>query len=1502
MVFSKQIPTQALFPYMIKAPWSIRKKRKKQTSKLNACKSKLFYTPIKPFIGLSFMKQLTQPEKKGLFSRQKNNFLLLKAPTSSWSQKNWTKKKIKTDALNQAIYSPVNQFKIPNFLNIQRCSFQEFLKKGLIQEFENYNCITNSDKTIEIFFYSDYYKLKRSKWTPKQAILKRKSYTCQFYLPVQITNRQTEKVQLQWVLLANLPLMTKYGHFILNGCPRVLMNQIVRSPGIYFRRTLNKNKKTIYSADFIAQRGSWLRLEVDTKKGNIWAKLKKTPKIPVFVLLRALGLNLPSFHTELDYTKLRYLLDLKEQVKSSKKASKFLEPAWILKPGLNNSVESHTLSIVLKKLKKHMKKKVVFSDFERKKRKKKLSLAEKNFKKPREKTPKVQQKFQEKLQKKLGKWLQGKPKNTWLPTYVCESPYTSLFSLCKHLYPFKNNLELDLETAQRFLFRKFLNPRRYNLSRLGRLRINKKLGVSIPLDHTVLTSQDVLVACVFLMDLVEGSLLSDDIDDLKNRKIKPSGELVQDQLAIGLMNLENSIRKKISQPECALTFLTLFNVKPLNQSFREFFGSSPLSQLMDQTNPLSELTHKRRLSSLGPGGIDRETAGMAIRGIHPTHYGRICPIETPEGQNAGLVNSFTIYSNLNKNGLIETPFYKTYQGFLLKNTDALMFSSDQEKNWVLAPGDIQTSKYHFLPATTAIPARQLKEFKRVSRKAVNFIALAPTQMISVATSLIPFLEHNDGNRALMGSNMQRQAVATLRPEKPIVGTGLESRVVSDIGHSLQVKKSGFVSYVDGKKIIVYSQKETCEKSSLNHVLPCFFNKRLKKNPSQTTLLSYKKSTNRLPFKKSLVKMSTQSKWLSCSLLQTKNVLVPKKQEKMLIKKTKQTATFLPEKTKYPFVDYYEKAREKNVFSTTTSSTTLFFSGAKKQSESLFLKNNSQITEQTPFHNTEKSLSSKIGFVLPFQKSQKTNYLNSQQLFFISNGFFKKDFLGQLELTPFFKLNKLVDSKKRPLDPLQLSFSKTGDKKSFFLSLFLKNEKLLFFYCQMVLIDFYKLSTFFQNIDDKKVAQKVKETKTLAKKLSTQLLFSECLSSATKVVAEVVADSGGPFYAKDFFAIEKSLSQRKNTVFFAPNTFFERRRRTLCFSWGKQTFVGDQQSRFFHLAKNFGAFSGGNKRVPTSYLNFIEPNVFFKQNQGHFSKLVEKYTKPNSQKGGFKTVTGQQSKLLLSQSELESRKKELRFLFLTFFSEKKVRLKQKANKSFFLMLKPFLNGFAKNKSKQRANSIKPFFVESYKKTNQKRCLLTSDLKSLFQSLYKINKQNYLPNLCRQNSFFHNAFSRQNDLGVEQSVWRFVANKTSFLTQQKKSASKKVFHEKSFAQAASAGPAKTFFAIEKSLSKSSATNKDDKSFLINSKSQSANKSFMNPLIAKEYPLNGYYRSNQKTYMVHRPIVQEGQWVEKGDILADSSASTQGELAIGQNLLVGYTPWQGYNFEDAVCATRF
>ena len=620
---------------------------------------------------------------------------------------------------------------IPDFVEIQRKSFSTFLKEGFIKELANRNPITNGTHDLELFFYPQHYQLNRPEWTPTQAILKSKSYVCKLYVPAQLTNRRTNEVKLQWVLLGNLPLMTKRGHFIINGSPRVVINQLVRSPGIYYQELIDIKKKKKYYADLIALRGTWLRLEID-KKLRVWARMKKIPKVSALVFLQALGFTF-------------------EEIKTGIHFFEFLEDSYIK--------ENHP-----------------------------------------------------------------------------NTPEQALITLYEKCNPtlLKPNLQVTPLMGRNFLFRKFMNPRTYDLGSLGRRSLNKKLGLSISENQLTLTRHDIFFALDYLISLKHGITSVDDIDHLKNRRVKASGELIQSQVSTGLIRLEKTIREKMKKfnnvpkglaSHKGYTLSSLITTKPVNGALREFFGSSPLSQYLDQTNPLAEITHKRRLSSLGPGGISRETAGMAVRGIHPTHYGRICPIETPEGRNAGLVNSITIHAQITSNGFIKTPFYNVYQGQIQKQDSSrndarpILLSAEQEENIKIAPSDLKPSKLNFLPKSR-IPVRNgphENEYQRVSREEVEYVALSPIQMISIATSLIPFLEHDDATRALMGSNMQRQAVPLFSPERPIIGTGLEPRVVADSGHIIQSKLDGYVSYASGKKVIIFDTtiQTSCAEQTLS---------------------------------------------------------------------------------------------------------------------------------------------------------------------------------------------------------------------------------------------------------------------------------------------------------------------------------------------------------------------------------------------------------------------------------------------------------------------------------------------------------------------------------------------------------------------------------------------------------------------------------------------------------------------------------------------------------------
>jgi DNA-directed RNA polymerase subunit beta len=717
----------------------------------------------------------------------------------------------------------IKKYFIPDFMELQTKSFHRFLKNGLIEELNNRNPITNIQKDLELLFYPEYYKLCPPRWTCRDAILQSKTYSCRLYVPVQLTNRKTKQIQFKWVLLGDIPLMSKRGHFIVNGAARVIINQIVRGPGLYFSeiqyninysKNLNKNIIRRYSAEFISMRGTWLRFSIDKKK-IMWAELKKTPKIPLMWFLLAMGLNEKIIFQSLINPK------------------RLLNNYLILNNLLSTNNSELNLDLldsnlpILKHNENLQIKNNVFTTFSN--------------------TNKIKQYY-------------NLDKEESIP-YINSSTkaFEVIYSTLINNKKIKKDSKLLAKQGRKWIFKKFMNPRTYDLGLHGRLSLNKKLSLSLPLSQRTLTMYDVLLATDQLIRVEQGLIDTDDIDHLKNRRVRTSSDFIQMQIALGLLRLEKSIRdkfqnlslglgksfylpknhqtvttnwinrqyklnvskfdliKSLKSTTSATQFLNFtykrknvfvpqiryfFNTKPLNGALREFFGTNPLSQFMDQINPLAEITHKRRLTSLGPGGVSRDTATMAIRGIHPTHYGRICPVETPEGKNAGLVSSLTTFARVNHEGLIQTPFYKVYKGQVQKHAGFFYLTAEQEEKSIIAAGDLNIFKTGFLQKGF-IPVRNLDEFTKVSRNNINFICISPIQMISIATSLVPFLEHDDANRALMGANMQRQAVPLLRSEQAIVGTGTEARIISDSGHVINAKTGGFVRYVSARKIIIY---------------------------------------------------------------------------------------------------------------------------------------------------------------------------------------------------------------------------------------------------------------------------------------------------------------------------------------------------------------------------------------------------------------------------------------------------------------------------------------------------------------------------------------------------------------------------------------------------------------------------------------------------------------------------------------------------------------------------
>ena len=587
---------------------------------------------------------------------------------------------------------------LPDLVEVQRASFKWFLEKGLIEELDSFSPITDYTGKLELHFIGDQYRLKRPRHDVEEAKRRDATFASQMYVTCRLVNKETGEIKEQEVFIGELPLMTERGTFIINGAERVIVNQIVRSPGVYFKDEQDKNGRKTFNASLIPNRGAWLKFETD-KNDLLHVRVDKTRKINAHVLMRAIGL---SDNDVLD--KLRHPEYYQKSIEASNEE------------GISS--EDQALLELYKKLRP------------------------------------------------------GEPPS--------------------------------VSGGQQLLHSRFFDPKRYDLGRVGRYKINKKLRLTIPDAVRTLTAEDVLSTIDYLINLeldVGGACL-DDIDHLGNRRVRSVGELLQNQVRVGLNRLERIIKERMTVGETeSLTPAQLVNPKPLVAAVKEFFGSSQLSQFMDQTNPLAELTHKRRISALGPGGLTRERAGFAVRDIHPSHYGRICPIETPEGPNAGLIGSLATHARVNEYGFIETPFWRVEDGIVLKQGDPLYLSADLEDECRVAPGDVPTDATGRI-TVDLVPVRYRQDFEKVPPEQVDYVQLSPVQVISVATSLIPFLEHDDANRALMGSNMQRQAVPLLRPERPLVGTGLETQVARDSGMVPITKVNGTVSFVDATAIVI----------------------------------------------------------------------------------------------------------------------------------------------------------------------------------------------------------------------------------------------------------------------------------------------------------------------------------------------------------------------------------------------------------------------------------------------------------------------------------------------------------------------------------------------------------------------------------------------------------------------------------------------------------------------------------------------------------------------------
>ena len=572
---------------------------------------------------------------------------------------------------------------LPDLIEVQKKSFEWFLKEGLKEELLSFSPIKDYTGRLELHFLPNY--------TFDNARIHDATYAKQLRVMIRLVNRDSGEIKEQEVYIGDIPTMTDKGTFIVNGAERVIVSQIVRSPGVYFKCDPSPTGKRLYNATMIPNRGAWLKIETDSND-IIHVKIDKNRKILATTLLKAMGITV------------------------SEMESKFTHFEFLKK-----TLEKDTT----------------------------------------------------------------------------ETTDDALIELYKKLRP---GDPASPQGGRQILESRFFDEKKYDIGRVGRYKLNKKLNLNIPKNQRTLTVEDIVSTIEYLINLTydEGQL--DDIDHLGNRRIRSVGELLQNQFRVGLSRIERIVKERMTlQDSETLTPLNLLNTKPLVASLKEFFGSSQLSQFMDQTNPLAELTNKRRISALGPGGLQRERAGFAVRDIHPSHYGRICPIETPEGPNAGLIGSLATHAKVNDYGFVESPFFVVKDGVV--TNEVVYMTADADENYRCAPADVKLTKDRKF-VEKVVPARYRSEFIMCDASKIDFVGVCPIQIISVATSMIPFIEHDDANRALMGSNMQRQAVPLLITERPRVGTGLESRVAKDSGMVIVADVDGTVERVVGEEIVI----------------------------------------------------------------------------------------------------------------------------------------------------------------------------------------------------------------------------------------------------------------------------------------------------------------------------------------------------------------------------------------------------------------------------------------------------------------------------------------------------------------------------------------------------------------------------------------------------------------------------------------------------------------------------------------------------------------------------
>jgi DNA-directed RNA polymerase subunit beta len=718
---------------------------------------------------------------------------------------------------------------VPDLIQVQRESFRQFLQldvpmqkrgvTGLQSVFDTVFPIENYKGTARLEFVS--YQIS----DPKCSIEEAQEKGINFAAPIKARLRlrilepgeggapgRVRDIREQEVYLGDLPLMTPQGTFVINGVERVIVSQMQRSPGVVFSKDksrLQASGKTMFTGQIIPSRGSWVDFEFDAKD-ILYVRIDRRRRFPATVFLKALGMTtgdiLRTFYPEeeITFSKGEVFRKLNPDLLLGTKAGQdFVHPKTgevLQRAGYRISQRAigrlqeagiDRLQIDEKYLVGKVSSRDIYS----------AETGEIYLEENEAVTPEAIERLREAKIKELHLlFIDNHRRDETVRKTLLVDKALSQDDALKEIYSLMRGDRVTMEAARNYFASLFSDARRYDLAPVGRLKINSRLGIDHPLEQNLLTREDVIGTVTYLLDLKMGFGDIDDIDHLGNRRVRSVGELLENQFRIGLVRMERAIREKMSVQELEESYpQDLINAKPIMAAIKEFFGSSQLSQFMDQTNPLSEVTHKRRLSALGPGGLTRERAGFEVRDVHTSHYGRICPIETPEGPNIGLIVSLSTYARINDYGFIETPYRKVVNGRVTEDIHYL--SALEEDKHTIAQANAQLdAKGKFV--SDRISARQAGEFSTSGPADIQYMDVSPKQLVSVSASLIPFLEHDDANRALMGSNMQRQAVPLIQPEAPLVGTGMEGRTARDSGVLLIARRGGTVEKCDAQRIVI----------------------------------------------------------------------------------------------------------------------------------------------------------------------------------------------------------------------------------------------------------------------------------------------------------------------------------------------------------------------------------------------------------------------------------------------------------------------------------------------------------------------------------------------------------------------------------------------------------------------------------------------------------------------------------------------------------------------------